>query len=113
MTDDSLLSRLESEISYEKISVTFSLEGRDINGIKRFCLNTLTVGKRGGEGWSGKEAIIVKTLVAKRLVRETYRDAVSRGAITSDCFKEEAPGILRGLDQRLEKLTAPEKTDED
>lgn len=104
MADD-LLARLESEISYEKISVTFSMEGRDSFGIKRFCLNTFTVGKKDGGGWDAKEATIVKTIVSKKLVSETYRDAVSRGVISNDLFKEQAPEILRGLTQRLEKLT--------
>ena len=96
-----LLKRLKSEILYEKLTVSFSIEGRDASGLKKFSLFTASVG-RSGEGWPPEEMPIVKSLVSKQVVRETYKDALMRGVISKETCKNELPKVLKALDHSIE-----------
>lgn len=96
-----ILDRLKSEISYDKLTVTFSMEGRDHNGIKKFSLFTTSVSKNTDGGWTPTEMPIIKTLVSKQVVTLTYRDALQRGVINGATFKEELSALRQKMDDDI------------
>ena len=101
-----LLKKLKNEIGYEKLTVSFSLEGRDSHGVKKFSLFTVSVGKQEGGAWSPGEMPIIKALISRQVVATTYKDALQRGAISKALYKDELPVILKGLDDDIERQVA-------
>ena len=97
------LQKLKSEIQYDKVTVSFSIEGRDANGLKKFILNTFSVGKVGGGSWTPAELPVIHGLVSKQVVVATYKDALHRGAISGGTFKSEVTAILKATDQQIAK----------
>lgn len=99
-----LLERLREEMVVDKVSVTYSVEGRDPEGLKKFSLTSMSVSKDGGGGWTEQEAAIVKALLTKQVVSETYRDAFIRGAISKSTLQSEVKRLNETTDKRVQKL---------
>lgn len=105
MSDPSdLIERLRGEMVVDKVSVTYSLEGRDPEGVKKFSLTSMAVSKGGGGGWSEREAAIVKALLTKQVVSETYRDALIRGAVSRSLAQADIARLNETTDKRIQKL---------
>lgn len=98
------LQRLEVEIQHNSITVGFSVEGRDPQGLKKWALFTTSVSRKGDEGWDPQEAQIVSCMVSKQVVVTTYRDAFRRGILTREAAAEEAQGIVAGYDANIANL---------
>lgn len=111
-----LLANLRTEVRYDKITVSFSLEDRDGRGVKKSAFTSVTA-SRGhgaevpqmaegspGTGYSEMEAKVVHSLVAKHVVAETYGDAVRRRIMSSETANEELGAILRAYDNRIVKV---------
>ncbi len=102
-----LLERLKSEIQYDKLTVSFSIEGRDQNGVKKFCQFSATASrnKTDGLGWSPSEMPIIKGLMSKQVVALTYKDAAMRGVLTRPTANGELKSILEDIDKDIQKRT--------
>ena len=96
-----LLQKLEESISHEKVTVGFSIEGRDVKGRKRWASYTTTVSCRDEGGWSFSELQIVNCLVTKRVVSATCGAAFRRGLMTKGEALEEARALLRSYDANI------------
>lgn len=109
------LQNLTSEISYEKVTVSFSLDGRDADGLKRNAFYSLTVGRREYEGapkgFTADELRVLRCILSKQVVATVYDDAVKRLLLPGPLAKEELKGILDRYDAQLVKLLKPEGTE--
>jgi hypothetical protein len=129
MTDEkkSLLERLTPEqrdrlqalvttISYDKLTVSFSLDDRDSTGRKRSAFYSLTVSRDAREetaekrvpGFSVDETRVVRCLLSKQVVSTVYDDAVKRGMLPRSQAGEELRPILEAYDVHIAKLLAGE-----
>lgn len=111
------LEKLRSEVSYDKITVSFSIENRDPHtGWKKSSFVSLTASRGHGAevqhlndetraaGYSEDDYQIVHCLLSKRVVSDTYDDAARRKVITPDEYKRELPAIMNVYDRKLAKL---------
>jgi hypothetical protein len=111
------LRAINRSLQYEKLTVSFSIEGRDLNGNKKsafYCVTasrghggeTSQLGTASGESvaYNDVDAKLAHCLVSKHVVTETYLDAVRRGILSAGSAKEEMVPILRGYDDRIVKL---------
>jgi len=103
MSKEQTLQRLKSEIQYDKLTVSFSIEGRDGNGVKKFSQFSATVSKADGGGWTPKEMPVVKALVSKQIVYTTYKDAIQRGVYNRKDGTSELKSVLENLDAEAQK----------
>lgn len=119
------LEKLRSEISYDKITVSFSIENRDPStGWKKSSFVSLTTSRGHGAevqhmgddvravGYSEKDYSIVRCILSKRVVSDTYDDAVRRKVITLDDYKKELPAILGAYDLKMVKLLSTQSEKE-
>ena len=109
MTDPKTrLQKLESEIRYDKLTVSFSIEDRDASGRKKSAFYSVSSSRGTSEGqapgWDSKEAQVIRCLVSKHVVRSTYLDAARRGIIGGKAAAEEAKSILDGYDADIAKF---------
>jgi hypothetical protein len=105
------LQRLRAEIQIDKITVSFSIEDRDLQGRKlsAFYASTASRGHTSPEapsaqGWSLEDTRLVSCMVSKEVVIATYRDAVRRRILSSETAKKELAAILPGYDDNIRKL---------
>jgi hypothetical protein len=109
------LQGLTSEISYEKVTVSFSLDGRDANGLKRNAFYSLTVGRReyegAAKGFTADELRVLRCILSKQVVSTVYDDAVKRLLLPGNVAKDELTVILERYDNQLVKLLKPEGTE--
>jgi len=101
------LARLESEISFDKITASFSIDARDAGGTKKGVLFSATVSKQvGGDrpGWTKAEAQFVSCLLSKHVVLATYRDAQAQKLFSASFAKQELATIFSNYDRHLANL---------
>ena len=106
------LRRLESELRYEKLTVSFSIEDRDGAGRRKQTFYSASVTRNGDAllphglsvGWSPSEAQIASCLLSRQVVLMTYRDALRRKVLPREIVNAELPGILAAYDQNLVNL---------
>ena len=111
------LTDLASSMRYDKITASFSIEGRDMSGNKKSAFYCVTASRgHGGEvsalgddpggsvGYSEQDACIAHCLLSKHVVAETYLDAVRRGVMSGATAREELAPMIRGYDERIVKL---------
>lgn len=103
-TSDQLLERLKAEIAYDKVTLSFSIEGRDHHGLKKYSCTTLSFGRAGGGTWTPGEMLLAKTLASKQLVATTYKDALLRGAVSATTYKHELPQTIEKLNKQIQVL---------
>ena len=108
------LQALASSVSFDKITVSFSIEDRDVNGRKKSAFYSVT-GSRGhgaemsqladspggSAGYTEADARLVHCILSKHVVSATYSDAVRRGIIHADSARAELKTILRAYDSRM------------
>jgi len=101
-----MLSRLETEIGFDKITCSFSIDDRSINGQKKGAFFSVTVSKQDGRapGWTKDEAQVVSCILSKHVVLATFRDAQSRRIIGGDETKQELTAIFANYDRHLVSL---------
>jgi hypothetical protein len=103
------LAKLTSEISYEKVTVSFSIEERNPQWGKRSAFYSVTVGRDRGEtpeeaaGWAQEDLKVVRSLLCKHVVAATYDDAVKRRILTKDQARNECMDILGLYDAQIAK----------
>src|SRR5574343_608114 len=111
------LRSIVQSLRYEKLTVSYSIEGRDLSGNKKSAFYCVTASRgHGGEtshlgtesgdsvAYDEFDAMIAHSLISKHVVAETYSDAVCRGIMTAASAKAEMLPILRGHDERIIKL---------
>lgn len=110
------LKKLATEVTFDKITVSFSIEDRDARGRKKSAFYSVT-GSRGhgaevpqmhesspAATFSVEEAKIVRCMLAKHVVGAVYDDASKRGIIGRDEAREEAARILASYDQQVVRI---------
>lgn len=119
------LANLSADISYDRITVSFSLEQRDETGRKMSCFLSLRAGRKprngqdadtsaadpkvpGNGAFSQDEARIVRLLVSKQVVAAVYDDAVKRRILSTGQAADELKPILTAYDGHLAKLVTGE-----
>jgi hypothetical protein len=110
------LQKLETQIQFDKITVSFSIEDRDATGRKKSAFYSATTSRGHGAevqslneetpsaGWTVHEAQIVGCLLSKHVVRATYRDAVNRGLLSGKSAAEEIQAVFEKYDASLASL---------
>jgi hypothetical protein len=120
------LTKLSSEISFCKLTVSFSIEDRDGNGRKKSAFYSVTASRGTGaeipqmhEGaqsasFNSEDVKIVRNLLCKHVVRAVYEDAAKRGLMPNIDAAAEAQAILSSYDKTIVRLLqeedAPKKT---
>lgn len=102
-SENPVLERLKHEIQYEKLTVSFSIEGRDSNGVKKFCQFSATSSSSTGRAWSAAEMPIVKCLISKQVVILTYKDARQRGVLSGSQAATELKEVLQAINSDTQK----------
>ena len=97
------LSRLEKQIRHDHISVSFTIDDRNEAGRRSVVFCSTTVSKDDGS-WTSEEAEIVGCVVAKQIVKSTYRDALRRKVLPISVVREELPSILAAYDRDVARL---------
>lgn len=111
------LRNIASSVSFDKITVSFSIEDRDANNRKKSAFYSVTASRGHGAeinqmgsdpgvavGFTEDDAKVVHLLLSKHAVAATYVDAVRRGIVAASTAREEMQAILRGYDERLAAL---------
>jgi hypothetical protein len=99
------LDRLEAEIGHDKMTIGFSVEARDPQGVKKWALFSTTVSRQGdGPGWTTQEAQLVSCIMSKQVVTTTYRDAFRRGIMGREAAAKEAQAIVDSYDANIANL---------
>lgn len=108
------LANLSAEISYDRITVSFSIDERDANGRKRSAFYSLGVSRKAPDdsdspvGFTADEQRLVRCIVSKQVVSVVYDDAVKRGMLNGSAAKDELRPILEAYDSHIAKLLAGE-----
>lgn len=109
------LRKLEAEVRFDKLIVSFAIEDRDGAGRRKQTFYSASVtrnGEGGPSGWTQNEAQITSCLLSRHVVATTYRDALRRKVLPREVVATELPGILQAYDQNLVNLLAGIETEE-
>jgi hypothetical protein len=103
------LRRLESEMTFEKLTASFTIDDRDETGRRKGVFYSASVTRNNGEGgWTASEAMIAACVLSKHVVGMTFRDALHRGVVSKQVVSQELPGIIAAYDQSIAKIVAGE-----
>lgn len=106
------IQRVTSEIQVDKVTVSFSIEGRGLDGMKKSAFNSMTSSCRSEEdpdrGWSVADANLARLVLCKQVVKATYEDAVRRGIMLRDSALSEASNVLSSYDKAIQKALQSE-----
>jgi hypothetical protein len=109
------LDGLQTEVRFEKLTTSFSIEERTAGG-KRGTFYSVTASRGHGAevnqfhedapsaSYSPEEAKIVRCLLAKHVVGATYDDASKRGILPKKQVLEEAKAILLAYDEAIVRI---------
>lgn len=75
---------LRNSIRVERVTSSYSLEGRSPKGIKTSSFLSYTVKCDEDEGWTMEEARYVEACLAQQVAEDLYTDAYMRQQITKD-----------------------------
>jgi len=115
----SRLDRIQSVISFDKITVSFSIEDRDPQNRKKSCFYSVTASRGTGAelatmgedktpaGFSHEDVPVVRALLSKHVVKATYDDAIRRRVIGQTAGTEECMAILGSYDKLLYNILNP------
>jgi hypothetical protein len=98
------LETIASSIRYDKITVSFSIGGRDMEGRKRDAFYSASTSKVSEPGYTETEACIVHSLVSKHVLSCTFLDAVRRGIMTPSEATNELKILSQSYDDRIARL---------
>jgi hypothetical protein len=100
------LGTLQSSIQYDRLTVSFSIEGR-LNEFKKSAFYSVTISKNddgvSSKGWDQEEVSLVRLMLCKHVVRATYEDAVRRGVLDKTNAVAEVSQILASYDGAIVK----------
>lgn len=111
------LRSLVEEVAVDRLTVSFSIEARDHDGVKKSTFFSLSAKRKDvdgipGEGYSLQDAELMRCLLSKQVVRSTYVDAIDRRIIpNSPGVREELGSILNAYDQRIVQALTPKKAE--
>lgn len=104
------LRKLESELRFDKLTVSFSIEDRDGAGRRKQTFFSASVSRNDGKqtlsGWTQQEVQLVSCMLSRQVVLTTYRDALRRKVLPREVVQTELPGILAAYDHNLMSLAA-------
>jgi hypothetical protein len=104
------LRKLVSEVVFDKITVSFSIEERDITGRKRsafYSVNTIRAAEDGSPGWTLDEVRLAKAVVSRHVVASTYEDAFRRRVLSfSEENRTERDAVVGGYDKLIAGLVS-------
>lgn len=118
------LKRLQSEISFDKITVSFSIEDRDAGGRKKSAFYSVTASRGTGAelgtmgedktpaGFKHEDVGIVRAMLSKHVVKNTYDDAIRRRIVGQAAAQEECQSILGAYDRLILNLLTDKKPGE-
>jgi hypothetical protein len=110
------LTKLSSEISFCRLTVSFSIEDRDVNNRKKSAFYSVTASRGTGAeinqmhegaqsvGFAHEDVKIVRHLLCKHVVAAVYDDASKRGLMSQREAVVEAQAILGAHDEAIAKL---------
>lgn len=105
------LRRLETEMTFEKLTSSFTIDDRDESGRRKGVFYSASVTRNSlDRGWAASDATIAACLLSKHVVAMTFRDALYRGVVSKQTVGQELPGIIAAYDQSIAKLLAGEGT---
>jgi hypothetical protein len=109
------LKRLAAEVSFDKLTVSFSIEDRNVNGRKKSAFYSVTASRGTGAeveqlhedsrpvGFAPEDVKIVRGLLCKHVVHAVYEDASKRGVMDPKEAAAEARAILASYDEGIVK----------
>ncbi len=101
-----------SEITIDKITLSFSIEDRDAEGRKKSAFYSISSSRGPSPGYTLEETQLARTYLARHVVQATYDDAFRRKILThSQDNVRERDAILAAYDDKLVHMLAnPEPT---
>ena len=114
--DQKRLKRISSEISFDKLTVSFSIEDRDGHGRKKSAFYSVTASRGTGAeittmgedrtpaGFNAEDVGIARALLCKHVVKATYDDAIRRRIVSTSDAQEECRSIIGSYDKLLVHL---------
>ena len=113
-------------MSFDKLTVSFSIDDRGLNGRKKSAFYSVTASRGTGAevdqlheegraaGFAPEDVKIVRNLLCKHVVAAVFDDAVKRGLIDPKEAALEARTILASYDESIAKMlqSQDEKHDE-
>jgi len=111
MTDRTKEDILES-IRIDKVTSSFSLEGRSPKGIKTSSFLSYTAKCSTQDGWTRDEARFVESSLAQQVVEDLYTDAFVRQQITKE-HRTMVLNKVKPMYEHLQKTRADTATGED
>lgn len=115
------LKRIQSQISFDKITVSFSIEDRDAQGRKKSAFYSVTASRGTGAeqttvgedktpaGFSHNDVPLVRAMLSKHVVKATYDDAIRRRIVGQAAAQEECQSILGAYDKLIVNLVTDKK----
>lgn len=114
------LKRISSEIAFDKLTVSFSIEDRDASGRKKSAFYSVTASRgtgaeintmameteRNPASFSSEDVGIARALLCKHVVKATFDDAIRRRIIGGQEAAEECRGIVASYDRHIINLLA-------
>lgn len=116
------LKALQEQISFDKLTLSFSIEDRDGSGQKKSAFYSVTVSRGAGAeltgmgeggtpaGFQQKDVPLVRALVSKHVVKSVYDDAIRRRVVGKGQAQEECRAILGAYDSLIVNLLKPGET---
>lgn len=110
------LKKLQSEIQFDKLTLSFSIEDRDPSGRKKSAFYSVTASRgtgaeiatmgEGGRsiGFAAEDVKLVRALLAKHVVAATYEDVMRRGIVSKATALEEMRAILASYDDGIARM---------
>lgn len=102
MADPDRLKRLVDSMVYEKITVSYAIEARDANGVKRSVFYSVNASKP--EGFDAEEVRLARLALGKHVVAAVYQDVVIRRVMDVESAATESAAVQRGYDERITRL---------
>src|SRR5208337_3475548 len=110
------LRKLQAEIQFDKLTVSFSIEDRDANNRKKSAFYSVTASRGTGAeipqmhegtqsvGFAHEDVKIVRHMLCKHVVAAVYDDAFKRNLMSQRDAVDEARVILAAHDESIAKL---------
>ena len=101
---------LLSEVSVEKVTLSFSIEGCDVEGRKKSAFYSVSASRDSGKGTAGfsvEETQMIHTFLSRHVVQATYDDAFRRKILSHSADNiRERDAIVAAYDDKLVHLLA-------
>jgi len=112
------LKRIQSEISFDKLTVSFSIEDRDASGRKKSAFYSVTASRGTGAeittmgedrtpaGFNAEDVGLARAMLCKHVVKATFDDAIRRRIVSASDAQDECRNILGSYDKLIVNLLA-------